>query len=102
MPRSLRNLIYLLLLIFVVSVLYFLLDNSNSAIIDVVNPEVDSISKDVLNNVKAKPRELENEINVAENEVLEEPENFIPDNNQNQVLPPPNIKKQFSGNNVII
>lgn len=91
----------MLFLIFVVSVLYFQLDNSNSAIIDVINPEADSISKDLLNNVKGKPRELENEINAAENEVLEEPENLIPDNNQNQVLPPPNFKKQFSGKSLL-
>lgn len=71
-----------------------MLDDSNSAIIGVINPEIDSINKDLLNNIdngKDNAKNLQNEIdNDNENQVLE-PESV---NNNNQ---PEESKKIFTG-----
>lgn len=78
------------------------MDDSNSAIIGVINPEIDSINKDLLNNIdntnnnhnNDNRKDVQNEIldSDNENQVLEEPENI-----QNQPEEIVNSNK-FNGN----
>lgn len=83
------------------TILYFLPGNSDSAIVDVEKPEVNTLKKDVLVNIRNDPRDVENDFNEIENEnqVLEEPGDVQIDDNSNikHVLARPNTGVQFTG-----
>ncbi|KAF2904912.1 hypothetical protein ILUMI_01268 [Ignelater luminosus] len=101
LSRFQRSLIYMFVVAVLFTILYFLPGNSDSAIVDVEKPEVNTLKKDVLVNIRNDPRDVENDFNEIENDnqVLEEPGDVQIDDNSNikHVLARPNTGVQFTG-----
>ncbi|KAK5642975.1 hypothetical protein RI129_009142 [Pyrocoelia pectoralis] len=95
LSRFQRSLIYMFSAAVLFTIVYFLPGYSENAIVDVDKPEVNTIKKDVLVNIRNDPRDVENDFNEIENEnqVLEEPGDVQIEeiNNSKHVLARPNI-----------
>lgn len=100
LSRFQRSLIYMFSAAVLFTIVYFLPGYSENAIVDVDKPEVNTIKKDVLVNIRNDPRDVENDFNEIENEnqVLEEPGDVQIEeiNNSKHVLARPNIGVQFT------
>lgn len=82
------------------TIVYFLPGSSDSALVDVEEPDISTLKKDALVNLN-NPKDLENDFNdiQSQDQVLEEPEDSQVENNEvlKDVLVRPNTAVKFPG-----
>ncbi|RZB40508.1 endoplasmic reticulum mannosyl-oligosaccharide 1,2-alpha-mannosidase [Asbolus verrucosus] len=94
-----RSCIYTVVVVLSLTIFYLVsTESEKSQLANLEDSTVDS-KKEVLNNIKNDPRDVDTVFNEVEHDgqVLEEPSGVEVENNRNQVLLPPKVLRKFTG-----